>query len=145
VISGLFNGVRDLFIIAFAGWMALCVYAASLLDGNRAYGAVLGGYTVAIVAIANIDTPQDVFSAGINRGAAIVIGIAASMLCDDVFTAPNPFPGLLGRLEATHRCVVAFAQRVLRDGQASSPGCNRPTQDHCGVPDRHLTAGRLCE
>lgn len=118
VISGLFNGMRDLFILAFAGWMAVCVYVASLLDGSRAYGAVLSGYTVAIVAVADIDAPQNVFSAGIDRGAAIVIGIAALMLFDDAFAAPDAFPGLLGRLEAAHGRVVAFAQRVLRDGQA---------------------------
>jgi uncharacterized membrane protein YccC len=118
VIVGLFNGVRDLFILAFAGWMALCVYAASMLDGSQAYGAVLSGYTVAIVAVSNIDTPQDAFSAGIDRGAAIVIGIAALMLFNDAFAAPDAFPGLLGRLEATHHRVVTFAQGVLRDGQA---------------------------
>src|SRR5262249_54950104 len=108
VISGLFNGVRDLFILAFAGWIAGCVYAASLLDGNRAYGAVLSGYTVAIVAFANIDAPQDVFLAGINRGAAIVIGIAALILFNDALAAPNAFSGLFGRLVETHGRVVAF-------------------------------------
>jgi uncharacterized membrane protein YccC len=119
VISGLFNGVRDLFILTFAGWMALCVYVASLLDGSRAYGAVLSGYTVAFVAVADIDTPQDVFSAGIDRGAAILIGIAALMVFNDAFAAPDAFPGLLSRLEAAHRRVVTFTQRVLRDGQAA--------------------------
>ena len=42
--------------------MALCVQLASLLDGTRAYGAVLSGYTVATVAVPDIDTPQDVFA-----------------------------------------------------------------------------------
>jgi uncharacterized membrane protein YccC len=119
VISGLFNGVRDLFILAFASWMALSVYAASLTDGSRAYGAVLSGFTVAFVAVANIDTPQDVFSTGIDRGAAILVGIAAVMLCNDAFAAPGAFPGLLRRLEATHRRVVTFVQGVLRDGKAA--------------------------
>jgi uncharacterized membrane protein YccC len=118
VISGLFNGVRDLFILAFVAWMALCVYTASLLDGNRAYGAVLGGYTVAFVAFTNVDAPQDVFSAGINRGADIVVGIAALMLFNDFFAAPDAFPGLLGRLEATHRRIMAFAHIVVCGGQA---------------------------
>jgi uncharacterized membrane protein YccC len=119
VISGLFNGVRDLFILAFAGWMALCVYAASLTDGSRAYGAVLSGFTVAFVAVANIDTPQDVFSTGIDRGAAILVGIAAVMLCNDAFAAPDAFPSLLRRLEATHRRVVTLVQAALRDGMAA--------------------------
>jgi uncharacterized membrane protein YccC len=97
--------------------MALCVYAASLLDGSRAYGAVLSGFTVAFVALANIDTPQDVFSAGIERGAAILVGIAALMLCNDALAAPDAFPGLLRRLEAAHRRVLLFAQGVLRGGK----------------------------
>ena len=117
-IVGLFNEVRDLFVLAFAAWMGLCVYAASLLDGNRAYAAVLSGYTVAIVAVANVDTPQAVFDSGINRGAAIIIGIVAVMFFNDLFAAPDTFPGLLGRLEAAHRRVMDFARKVLREGQA---------------------------
>src|SRR5271163_4901512 len=41
VIAGLFPQTRELFIVGFAGWLGLCVYAGGLLDGNRAYGAVL--------------------------------------------------------------------------------------------------------
>lgn len=51
-ITGVFSQARDLQLAAFAGWMGLCVvYAAGLTDGNRAYAAVLSGYTVALVAI----------------------------------------------------------------------------------------------
>src|SRR5580704_15025438 len=51
VIAGLFPQTRELFLIGFAGWLGLCVYVGGLLDGNRAYGAVLSGYTVAVVAV----------------------------------------------------------------------------------------------
>ena len=77
VIGGLFPQNRDLFMIGFAIWLGLCIYAGALLDGNRAYGAILCGYTVAQVDVTQIDSPQNIFSAGINRGAAIVVGIAA--------------------------------------------------------------------
>jgi hypothetical protein len=89
VIAGLFPQSRSLFVIGFASWLGLCVYAGGLLDGNRAYGAVLSGYTVALVAVTQIDSPQNIFSAGVNRGAAIVVGIAALALISDVFAAPN--------------------------------------------------------
>jgi Fusaric acid resistance protein family len=36
VIAGLFPQTRELFLIGFAGWLGLCVYAGGLLDGNRA-------------------------------------------------------------------------------------------------------------
>src|SRR5467141_5221637 len=114
VIAGLFPQSRDLFVIGFAGWLGLCVYVGGLLDGNRAYSAVLSGYTVALVAVTQIDSPQNIFSAGINRGAAIVVGIAALALISELFAAPNDHTGLSDKLIAAHRRVRAFALAILR-------------------------------
>jgi uncharacterized membrane protein YccC len=91
VIAGLFPQTRDLFMIGFAGWLGLCVYVGGLLDGNRAYGAVLAGYTVALVAVSQIDSPQDIFSAGVNRGAAIVVGITAFAIVKNLFAAHRQY------------------------------------------------------
>src|SRR5260221_7728371 len=63
-IAGLFPQNRSLFVIGFAGWLGLCVYVGGLLDGNRAYSGILSGYTVALVAVTQIDSPQNIFSAG---------------------------------------------------------------------------------
>jgi uncharacterized membrane protein YccC len=120
VIAGLFPQARDLFMIGFAGWLGLCVYVGGLLDGNRAYGAVLAGYTVAQVAVPQIDSPQDIFAAGVNRGAAIVVGIAAFALVNDLFAAPNVDTGLIGKLAKAHQRVRAFALAILR-GESVQP------------------------
>jgi uncharacterized membrane protein YccC len=120
VIAGLFPQTRELFVIGFAGWLGLCVYVGGLLDGNRAYGAVLSGYTVAQVAMTQIDSPLNIFTAGVNRGAAIVVGIAALALVSDVFAAPNVHTGLSGKLTAAHRRVRAFALAILR-GESADP------------------------
>src|SRR6185369_13390950 len=47
---GIFSQARDLLLLGFAAWVGLCIYAAGLSDGNRAYAAVLSGYSVAIIA-----------------------------------------------------------------------------------------------
>src|SRR6267378_3547756 len=120
VIAGLFAQSRSLFVIGFAGWLGRCVYAGGLLDGNRAYSAVLSGYTVALVAMTQIDSPQNIFSAGVNRGAAIVVGIAALALISDVFAAPNVHTGLSDKLIAAHRRVRTFALAILR-GERAKP------------------------
>jgi uncharacterized membrane protein YccC len=112
-IVGLFNGTRDLFILAFAAWMAICGYVASFLDGNRAYGAVLSGFTAAIVAFANIDTPENVFSVGMDRCATILIGVVAVMVVNDLFGVPETFAGLARRLEETHQRIISFTQKML--------------------------------
>src|SRR3984893_4046764 len=118
VIAGLFPQSRSLFVIGFAAWLGLCVYVGGLLDGNRAYSAVLSGYTVALVAVTQIDSPQNIFSAGINRGAAIVVGIGAVALISELFAAPNVHTGLSSQLIAAHRRVRAFALAILRDETA---------------------------
>src|ERR1700738_2515635 len=120
VIAGLFPQSRSLFVIGFAAWLGLCVYVGGLLDGNRAYSGILSGYTVALVAVTQIDSPQNVFLAGVNRGAAIVVGIAALALVSDGFAAPNVHTGLSGKLMAAHERVRAFALAILR-GERADP------------------------
>src|SRR5712671_6033822 len=120
VIAGLFSQSRSLFVVSFAGWLGLCVYVGGLLGGNRAYGAVLSGYTVALVAVTQIDSPQNIFWAGVNRGAAIVVGIAALALISELFAAPNVHTGLSSKLITVHRRVRAFALAILR-GESADP------------------------
>src|SRR5215475_6022301 len=74
-ITGLFSQARDLILAAFAVWLGICVFAAKVLDGYRSYAAVLSGYTVALIATQQIDSPQHVFESGMSRGAAIAVGV----------------------------------------------------------------------
>jgi uncharacterized membrane protein YccC len=114
-ITGLFSQSRDLLLAALAVWIGLCVYAAGLMDGNRAYAAVLSGYTVALVAIQQIDTPQHTFETGMARGAALAVGIVAVALVNDLLAAPDTFPRLASQLAALHRRVRDYAKAVPRD------------------------------
>ncbi len=109
--TGLFSQVRDLFILALAGWVALSVFVAGLLDGNRAYGAQLSGYTVAIVAGQLIDTPGQVFLASLNHSVANMVGIVAIALVDDLLVAPDVRASLTARLRALQAQVRGLAVR----------------------------------
>jgi hypothetical protein len=113
-IVGLLTQSGALLLGVFAAWLAICVYAVGLLDGNRAYAAALSGYTVAIVAVQQIDNPQHVFEAGMARGAAITVGILAVTVVNDLLAAPDHHPQLIAQLVAFHRKVVGYAQRILR-------------------------------
>ena len=100
--------------MAFAAWVGLCVYAAGLSDGNRAYAAVLAGYTVALVAIQRIDAPHQVFDFGVERGAAIALGIVAIALVNTLLVAPDRHVGLAAQLTDLHRRVREYANAVMR-------------------------------
>ena len=118
VLIGSLSQARDLFLLAFAAWVGLCVYVASLTDGFRAYGAVLSGYTVALVAIQMIDTPGQVFDFGMQRGAAIALGIAAIAVVNDLLVAPDRHLGLSAQLASLHHRIRDHAKAVIQ-GEAT--------------------------
>ena len=119
VITGIFTQSRDLFVVAFAAWLGLAVYIASCYDGTRAYGAVLSGYTVAIIAVINIDQPQNVFDSATARLAVVSLGIASIALVNDVFAAPDVYPTVRQRLRAA---LVETRQIVSDHLSGDGPG-----------------------
>jgi uncharacterized membrane protein YccC len=120
-IAGMFSQTGGLLLAVFGIWIGLCVYAAGMLDGNRAYAAALCCITVALIAIEQIDSPLQVFPTGVARGAAITIGVLAVALVNEVLAAPDYHPVLASRFEALHRRVMDFAQGADRGEASSTP------------------------
>ena len=113
-ITGLFSQTRDLILVAFAVWLGICVFASKLMDGYRAYAAVLSGYTVGFIATQQIDTPQHVFESGMARGAALVVGILSIAVVNTLLLAPDRQSRLVTQLTAIHRRVRAYANAAFR-------------------------------
>jgi uncharacterized membrane protein YccC len=111
---------RDLILAAFAIWLGLCVYAAGLLDGYRAYAAVLSGYTVGLIAVQQLDSPQLVFESGMARGAAVAVGILSITVVNDLLFAPDRHPQVLAQLAAIHRRVRRYAKAIIRNEPTDS-------------------------
>src|SRR5216683_1077902 len=107
------SGAADALLGAFVCWICICVFVASYLRGYQAYAAVLSGYTVAIIALVNIDTPQNVFTTMTDRMAAIMIGILCVTLINDVFGSPPVWSGLDRRINDIWRDVRSYARDVL--------------------------------
>jgi uncharacterized membrane protein YccC len=120
VIAGLFPGERIGMLGAFVCWICICVFVASYFRGYQAYAAVLSGYTVAIIALVNIDTPQNVFTTMTDRMAAIAIGILCVTLINDVFGSPPVWQGLDRRINDIWRDVRSYARDVL-SGNEENP------------------------
>src|SRR5216684_1375372 len=113
VIAGLFPGERVGLLAAFVLWMCVCVFVASYFRGFRAYAAVLSGYTVGIITVVNIDTPQKVFTTMTDRVAAITIGILCVTLINDLFGSPPVWLGLERRITQAWHDVRDYARDVL--------------------------------
>jgi uncharacterized membrane protein YccC len=113
-IVGMFVQTEILLLGAFAAWLGICVYVVGLLDGNRAYAAALSGYTLAFIAVQQIDNPQHVFESAMARGAAIVVGVLAITIVNDLLAAPDQHPRLAAQLGSLRLRVTSYAQRALR-------------------------------
>lgn len=109
----LFAQDRVLLLVFFATWLSFCVYAAHFLQDTRAYGAMLAGYTVAIVAVAHIDAPQATFEAALDRVAAIAVGIVVITLINDALGAPGIWRSLRIDLAEVYAATKAFTVETL--------------------------------
>ena len=120
VIAGLFPGERVGLLAAFILWICVCVFVGSYFRGFRAYAAVLSGYTVAIITVVNIDTPQKVFTTMTDRVAAITIGILCVTIINDLFGSPPVWCGVDRRMTQAWHGVRDYARDVLGEERGDS-------------------------
>lgn len=116
VLVALFSQDRVLMLVSVSVWLGLCVFVAQYLQDTRAYGAMLSGYTVAIIALAQIDTPQDTFTAATARVAAIVLGIVAITFINDALASPSTWRALLPTMTDAWNATRAYAVESLEKG-----------------------------
>ncbi|WP_336489036.1 FUSC family protein [Methylobacterium nigriterrae] len=111
-----FGQDRVLLLVAFTTWLSLCVFVANYLQDTRAYGAMLSGYTVAIIAISNIDTPQNAFETTVSRVAAITVGIVAITFINDALASPSTWRSLRDTMGRTLAAARDFAHACVTRG-----------------------------
>ncbi|KAB1071969.1 FUSC family protein [Methylobacterium planeticum] len=122
VMIAAFGQDRVLLLVTFTTWLSLCVFVANFLQDTRAYGAMLSGYTVAIIAIANIDTPQAVFDSAVSRVAAIALGIVAITFINDALASPSTWRALRVTLADGLASTKAFARDCILAGDPGPEG-----------------------
>jgi uncharacterized membrane protein YccC len=121
VVMALFGQDRVLLLLSFTVWLGLCVFVAQYLQDTRAYGAMLSGYTVAIIALGQIDNPQGTFDAAVSRVAAIVLGIVVITFINDALASPSTWRALLPQLRTAWDGTRAYARETLAGGDLGAP------------------------
>jgi uncharacterized membrane protein YccC len=112
VLVDLFADIRELFLLALALWIGACTYVAVYLrDAPVAYGAMLSGYTAAIIGIPAALAPLTAFDAAWARCLEITLGIACATLVSQVV-----FPRAVGDvLQATLETALMAARQWTVD------------------------------
>lgn len=109
-----------LFILGFSLWLGLCTYAASLLRYFRSYGAVLAGYTIALIALSAVQDPDNVFHLATARIAVVSLGVfvtAVVFLVTDTGPRRDQVRAGITRLVAA---VAAVTRQAMAQGDAAT-------------------------
>src|SRR6201997_1852069 len=111
------------FDAAIALWLALLTAAASVERGQRSYGFALMGYTVPIVALANVDQPGLVFQVAVDRCSTLLLGIACAHASSVLVAAGvrEVSSSLADRLDATATACGEWLRAVQRGGNVPEP------------------------
>ncbi len=104
---------RTMLIAGYAVWGGIFTAFATILRDFRDYGLVLAGYTVALISIVNIDTPNATFEAAISRVAAILVGIAAVTLASLLLAQDEASQSLIRKLSAGLDEILDMARQAI--------------------------------
>lgn len=113
VLIATFSQDRGMLLGGCALWLAGCTYVGTLERHFRSYGALLAGYTVGLVAINVIDTPQTVFDVALSRASCVAIGIASVALVNMLTGSPRAWQKLADNLEAKAGKVRQLGRKAM--------------------------------
>jgi uncharacterized membrane protein YccC len=117
----LFDQAPEPFLLALAVWMGLCTYVSVYLrDVPAAYGAVLSGYTAAIIGLPAALAPVTAFDTAVARCLEITLGIVCATAVSRLVLPRTAGEALRTTLDACLDAAAAWTGDVLRgQGEAA--------------------------
>ena len=106
-----------LFTAALSLCIALACVVSTLLRYFRAYGAVLAGYTIIIVAAGSFADPQNIFIGALSRVSSVSVGLVTTALVFLLTTLPRP-----SRLEPAIEVLVRDVAAAFLAYRGHQPG-----------------------
>jgi uncharacterized membrane protein YccC len=100
-----------LFLAGVSVWLGIFTFIASLMRYFRAYGAVLAGFTVSLIAFGATEQPDTIIFIAFARVSAVTIGVLSIALVSLIFH------GSVGELELDRRVAyqIGAVTHLLRD------------------------------
>lgn len=115
VLVALFYDSREIFIVTTALWIGICLYASIWLrDAPAAYGAMLAGYTVALVGFPSVLAPQDTFDTAVARCLEISLAIICATVMSRLVFPRSAGQVLRGRVKSSAQETRSWIVDTLR-------------------------------
>jgi uncharacterized membrane protein YccC len=106
-----------LFLLGVSVWLGIFTFVASLLRHFRAYGAVLAGYTVGLIAFGALDHPDTILNLALARAAVVTIGVLSAAFVSMLVHGSVGQVGLQQRMAS----LTGRVARLLRNESQGHP------------------------
>ncbi|QEN89140.1 FUSC family protein [Labrys sp. KNU-23] len=124
-LTALFAQAPELLLCALAIWIGLCTGVATALRNFRAYGAVLAGYTAAIITLDAAANPSQIFDVAEARLIYILLGIGVEATLSAILAPSRPLDDVRAGLGAYIRQAAGICARALGGEAAAAPALQR--------------------
>ena len=106
-------GAPELQVLAFSTWLGGCVFLGALDRTARAYAFLLAGYSVCLIGLPMVQTPDAIFATVLARVEEIALGVACMTLVDALILPQPARPLLLQRVAGWRADIGRWARDVL--------------------------------
>lgn len=124
-LTALFAQTPELLLCALAIWVGLCTGVATALRNFRAYGAVLAGYTAAIITLDAAANPSQIFDVAEARLLYILLGIGVEATLSAILAPSRPLDDVRAGLDAYIRQAAGICARALGGEAAATSALQR--------------------
>lgn len=102
-------------VLGLAAWVSVCAGLGNVWRGYASYGAILAGYSAAMVSLLDSAHPEQIVPLGIDRFFTVMVGIAVALVIGWLFS-PVQHP------DALRERMRLLTARILRDLAANLRG-----------------------
>ncbi|KFI32969.1 hypothetical protein CG51_19205 [Haematobacter missouriensis] len=137
VVSG---GDMVVLVVGIALWLGLCAGIGNVIRGFAAYGAMLAGYSAAMVALLDTGHPENVLDLGLDRMATVLVGVAIALAVGWVFGRAADRSEPYARVRVLTRSLLTAAAATLRGVPADAREATALLSEMASIEDTLDTA-----
>ena len=120
------GGAPAMLVVGLALWVSLCALLGNVLRGLVSYGALLAGYSAAMVALLDTGHPEGVLLLGADRLLTVMTGIVTALVVGLVFTPRGADDPVVGRTRHMTSVVLRrIAARLRGDPPEATPDADK--------------------
>ncbi|MCP1712600.1 putative membrane protein YccC [Kerstersia gyiorum] len=113
------QGQAWVLVLGLSVWIGLCAWAGNVMRGFASYGAMLAGYSAAMVALLHSQQADNPFAVGLDRLLTVLLGVLVALALGWFFARKSNYRHLAQQARQQGREVLELLCRALVPGKGA--------------------------